>query len=117
VRAFASLAIRGRRLAYAVIAEPIDAEVDAARIEYRRIHCGVFERIIRECITVGEFPPRNGQASAACLVAALKEGLVGPLAAESESVDDQGRALTDSIATFARRAVSGKEPSDDRSHG
>src|SRR5215470_7222865 len=83
VRAFASRALRGRRLAAAVMAEPVDPEVDDVRLEYRRTHYGTFERIIREGIAAGEFPSQDVAASAACLVGAFMEGLVSPLAMES----------------------------------
>src|ERR1700759_4244106 len=36
IRVFARRAVQARRLAWAMIAEPADAEVDAARIVYRR---------------------------------------------------------------------------------
>ncbi len=51
-------------------------------------------------------------ASAACLVGACLEGLVGPLDPESGSVDGTRRALIDSIMSFALRAVPAKEPND-----
>lgn len=109
VRAFASRALQGRRLAYAVIAEPVDPEVDAVRLEYRRIHCATFERLIGEGIGNGEFPPQDVAASAACLVGAFIEGLVGPLAMESSAASGDGTKLIDAIERFAVRAVSGKE--------
>jgi len=114
VRAFASRALRGRRLAYAVLAEPVDPEVDDVRLEYRRIHYGTFERIIREGIATGEFPPQDVPASAACLVGAFMEGLVGPLAMASAQGPGDGAGLIDAIERFALRAVAGKEsPPDD----
>src|SRR5881394_654686 len=48
VRVFARRAVRARRLAWAMIAEPAEAEVDAARIVTRRAFAEVFERLIRE---------------------------------------------------------------------
>jgi AcrR family transcriptional regulator len=116
VRAFASRALRGRGLAYAVIAEPVDPEVDDVRLEYRRIHCGTFARILRDGIAGGAFPPQHVGASAACLVGAVIEGLVGPLAMASASDHDDGAALIDAIERFALRAVSGKEATDPSVH-
>jgi AcrR family transcriptional regulator len=110
VQAFASRALRGRRLACAVLAEPVDPEVDDVRLEYRRIHYGTFERIIREGIQAEEFPPQDVASSAACLVGAFMEGLVSPLAMESTSDDDENARLIDAIVRFALRAVSGRQP-------
>jgi AcrR family transcriptional regulator len=110
VRAFASRALRGRRLAAAVLAEPVDAEVDNVRLEYRRIHCGTFERIISEGIQAGEFPPQDVSAGAACLVGAFMEGLISPLALESTPNDDESERLIDALVRFALRAISGREP-------
>jgi len=107
VRAFASRALRGRCLAAAVMAEPVDPEVDDVRLEYRRIHYGTFERIIREGIAAGEFPTQDVAASAACLVGAFMEGLVSPLAFESAGDDRENASLIDAIVRFAMRAVSG----------
>ena len=112
VRTFASRAIRGRRLASAVLAEPVDPEVDDVRLEYRRIHYGTFERIIREGIAAGEFPSQDVAASAACLVGAFMEGLVSPLAFESAGDDRENASLIDAIVRFAMRAVSGTASPD-----
>ena len=108
VCAFARRAIQGRRLAYALVGEPVEGEIDAARLEYRRALGDVFARILREGIASGEFPAQDVEASAACLVGALIEGLVGPLAPSSGSVDD-GENLVEAIALFCLRAVSGKD--------
>ncbi len=106
--AFASRAIRGRRLAYAMIAEPVDPEVDSVRLEYRRALGRELEAILADGIASSEFPPQDVKASAACLVGALIEGLVGPLAPTSVEVDDDGGRLVEGIVTFCLRAVSGK---------
>jgi AcrR family transcriptional regulator len=108
VGAFASRALRRRGLAYAVIAEPVDPEVDDVRLEYRRIHCSTFEKILREGIRNGEFPSQHVVASAACLVGAFIEGLVGSLAMDSANDLGNDAELLDAIEQFALRAVSGQ---------
>lgn len=107
VRVFARRAVRARRLAWAMIAEPAEAEVDAARITYRRAFAAVFERLIRDGIASSEFPPQNPAASAACLMGALNEGLIGPLAPEAGTLPDT-RALVDAITAFCLQAVSAR---------
>jgi AcrR family transcriptional regulator len=107
IRAFASRALRGRRLAYALIAEPVDPEVDATRLKYRRALGRVFETIIEQGIRAGEFPPQNLNVSAAALVGACMESLVGPLSPESVTTNDEKNALIDAIIAFSLRAVAG----------
>src|SRR5215831_5955545 len=48
VRVFAERAVRARRLAWAMLAEPAEPEVDAARLIYRRAFAAVFEKLIRD---------------------------------------------------------------------
>ena len=43
VRVFAERAVRARRLAWAMLAEPAEPEVDAARLIYHRAFAAVFE--------------------------------------------------------------------------
>jgi len=107
IRVFARRAVRARRLAWAMIAEPAEPEVDAARLIYRRAFSAVFESLIRDGIVAGEFPPQNPAASAACLMGALSEGLIGPLAPEAGSLPDT-RALIDAITAFCLQAVSAR---------
>ena len=83
IRVFAHRAVQARRLAWAMIAEPAEAEVDAARIVYRRAFAEVFEKLIREGAAAGEFPEQNTAAAAACVMGAMSEGLIGPLAPEA----------------------------------
>lgn len=108
VRAFAIRALRGRRLAYALMAEPVDSEIDATRLKYRRALGRVFETIIEQGIRSGEFPPQSILVSAACLVGACIEGLIGPLSPESITTGEDQEALVESIVAFCVRSVSCK---------
>ena len=56
IRTFAARALRGRRLAYALIAEPVDPEVETVRLDYRAQLARCFEGILREGIMRGVFP-------------------------------------------------------------
>jgi AcrR family transcriptional regulator len=105
VRVFADRAVRARRLAWAMLAEPSEPEVDAARLTYRRAFAEVFEELIGAGIRSGEFPAQNAAASAACVMGALSEGLIGPLAPEVPDLAD-ARALIDAIIRFCLQAVS-----------
>lgn len=109
VGAFSRRALRARRLAYAIIVEPVDPEVDQVRLEYRRAQTRVFASMIRDGIDVGELPRQNVETSAACLVGAFLEGLVSPLSHGLELDDESAERLLADIESFAVRAVSGKE--------
>ncbi len=107
IRVFARRAVQARRLAWAMIAEPAEAEVDAARIVYRRAFADVFEQVIRDGISAGEFPAQNAAASAACVIGGMNEALIGPLAPEAPDLSNT-RALIESITAFCLQAVSAK---------
>lgn len=107
VRVFALRAVRARRLAWAMIAEPAEPEVDAARLEYRRAFADVFEGLILAGIASAEFPPQNARIAAAGLIGALTEGLVGPLAHDAATPPDAD-ALARAITVFCLQAVSAR---------
>jgi AcrR family transcriptional regulator len=79
VETFARRALRGRRLAWALLAEPVDPAVEVERLAFRRAYAADFEHVLREGVAAGELAPQNVQLSAAALVGALGEALVGPL--------------------------------------
>ena len=105
VESFVRRALEGPHLAYAFIAEPADARVEAARLRARRALTEVYQDIVREGIARGEFPEQDLDVTAACIFGAFTEALVGPIAARS--VKDQER-LIGAIVAFCERAVSGK---------
>jgi AcrR family transcriptional regulator len=105
VESFASRALEGPHLAYAFIAEPIDPEVDAARIVCRQQFGEVFQRLLQAGIKSGEFAAQSTEVSAACIVGAFTEALVRPVAATAQTRDK--KKLIDSIADFCVRAAAG----------
>ena len=105
VESFVRRALEGPHLAYAFIAEPADARVEAARLRARRAFSEVYERIVRDGIARGEFPPQDLDVTAACIFGAFTEALVGPIAARG--VRDKER-LVEAIVTFCGRAVAGR---------
>jgi len=108
VESFTRRALDGRYLAYAFIAEPVDPEVDEARIRHRRAIAEVLKSIVRAGIESGEFPDQDLDASAACLVGAFTEALIGPTAPSAEAVSDRER-LIEQICTFCFRAIAGRD--------
>jgi len=105
VRLFGARALQGRRLAYALMAEPLDPEIDEIRIKYRHRLGAVYESLIRDGIKAGEFPPQDAASSAACLVGACMEALVGPVCLPEGASEKKRKALLDHIARFALGGV------------
>ncbi len=104
VAAHARRALRRRRLAWALLHEPVDPLVDAERLVYRRTYCRHMAGLLRQGIAAGEIPDQNVELSAAAVVGAIAESLVGPLS----PVAGQIAAEQDIIATlvrFCRRSV------------
>lgn len=77
---FAERALKNPTLAWALIAEPVDPEVDQERLIYRARYAQLFERTIEQGIAAGDLPPQNASYSSTALVGAIAESLIGPLA-------------------------------------
>ena len=76
---FARRALRRPRLAYALLAEPVDTAVEAERLVFRRAFRDVFADRIEEGTASGRLPRQDPQLTAAALVGACAEALIGPL--------------------------------------
>jgi AcrR family transcriptional regulator len=102
---FSMRAMRGRRLAYALIAEPCDPEIDLARLRYRAALADQIARLIREGVKSGEFVQVDVPTAASCVTGAFMEALVGPLAPEAAPNSAAARDLAQSIAALSARMV------------
>jgi AcrR family transcriptional regulator len=108
---FAERALRRPRLAWALIAEPVDPRVDAERLAYRARYAELIAAGLRDGIDAGELPAQNVDLTAAALVGGCGEALVGPLSplaadrgAETARDDSDGE-IVQGLRTFVRRAV------------
>lgn len=103
---FAERAIAGRRLAYALIAEPVDPLVEAERLEYRRAYAEIFRDLLLEGMKKGEFAEADASVQATAIVGALAETLVEPLGQAQEPLpESQQQILTNTILNFCLKAV------------
>jgi AcrR family transcriptional regulator len=101
---FAARALRRPRLAWALIAEPVDPLVDAERLAYRARYSELTAEALRAGIAAGELPDQNAELTAAALVGGCGEALVGPLSPLAGSAPESGAILA-ALETFVRRAV------------
>jgi AcrR family transcriptional regulator len=104
IATFAERAMRVPRLAWALIAEPVDPLVDAERLAYRKRYAELIAELLREGIAGGEMPAQNVELTAAALVGGAGEALVGPLSPIAGSRPATPELLAD-LRTFVRRAV------------
>jgi AcrR family transcriptional regulator len=112
VEAFALRALRNPRLAFALIAEPVDALVDAQRLRYRQAYADVFLELVEQGIDSGEFAPQLPSVSAAALVGVIAESLIGPLTwPQPGQPAVQAGPLIAAIQAFCLRAVAGSPAS------
>jgi AcrR family transcriptional regulator len=100
---FAERALRRPRLAWALLAEPVDPLVDAERLTYRERYASLVAEVLRAAIAAGELPEQNVELTAAALVGGCGEALVGPLSPvrTAPPVAD----IVGSLRTFVRRAA------------
>lgn len=106
VDGFARRAVASGRIAYAVIAEPAPAEVEATRVRHRRDLASVFATVIADGVDSGQFPQQDPTITATGVVGAISEIIVGPLAPMARRPADTEAVLERTIA-FAHRAVVG----------
>jgi AcrR family transcriptional regulator len=101
---FAERALRNPRLAWALIAEPVDPLVDAERLAYRERYASVIAEGLRAGIETGELPEQNVELTAAALVGGCGEALVGPLSPLAGARPERGQIL-EALRLFVHRAV------------
>jgi AcrR family transcriptional regulator len=104
VTTFAARALAERRLAWAVIAEPVDPEIDALRLDFRQSLAADLEARIRIAIARKLLPEQDARIAAPAIVGALMEGLLGPLAPTYEA-EGPAREAVQSAALLALRAL------------
>src|SRR3954470_5356620 len=90
VETFARRALAGRRLAWALLAEPVDPVVEAERLAFRRAYRDAFMRVTND-----------DELTAAALVGAIGEVLVGPLSPTRPDTDED--ALVADLVTLCQR--------------
>ncbi|MEO7031277.1 MAG: TetR/AcrR family transcriptional regulator [Herbaspirillum sp.] len=104
VRSFVRRAMRNRRLAYALIAEPCEREIDEARLIWRHAIGQQIVGIIEEGQRSGHFQQELcANVAAAVIVGGSMEALVGPLSPLAPNLDaksDTADCLADEIATI-----------------
>jgi AcrR family transcriptional regulator len=106
VDTFARRALQGRRLAWALLAEPVDPAVEAERLQFRRAYADVFAAALQDGVTAGELAAMDVDLVAAACVGALGEALVGPLA----SPGDAPEVLVASLQAFCLSAIQIRSP-------
>jgi AcrR family transcriptional regulator len=107
VETFARRALRGRRLAWALLAEPVDPAVEEERLAFRRAYAQVFSLSLREGVADGSLPPQDADVTAVALVGAIGEVLTQPHDLNEE-------ALVASLVRFCLRSIT--EESDVHRH-
>lgn len=106
-RTVATRAMRARRVAYALIAEPTDPAIDAERIVYRRTLAAAFETIVADGVADGSLPEQSPGLSAAFLVGAMMEALVSPLSPLADAPHEDETRVLDAIVALCCRTVGG----------
>jgi AcrR family transcriptional regulator len=101
VETFARRALHGRRIAWALLAEPVDPAVEAERLAFRRAFRDAFAAALPAHV-------EDRELIAAALVGAIGEALVGPLSPTSARIDEDRVVAT--LVAFALRSVTQEEP-------
>jgi AcrR family transcriptional regulator len=102
IETFARRAGHAPTLAYALMAEPVDPAVEAARLASKRAYQQIFATLLDEAVAAKEIAPLDARLAAAAIVGALQEALLGPL-----GTGRAGDAVVEQLVTFTVNAVGG----------
>lgn len=100
VRTFAERALRAPTLAYALLVEPVDPQVDTERLLFRESFRDALAVAIAAAVEAGEIPDQDASVTAACIVGAIGEALILPLA---RGAGDS--AIIPALLTFTLRSL------------
>ncbi|HVV21221.1 MAG TPA: TetR/AcrR family transcriptional regulator [Pseudonocardiaceae bacterium] len=79
LRTYARRALKVPRLAYVLLAEPVDNHVEAKRLEFRRAYQDIIADIVADGVHTGDLPGQDAKVTAAALVGAYGNVMLGPL--------------------------------------
>jgi AcrR family transcriptional regulator len=102
---FAGRAVRDRKRAWAMIAEPADAETDAMRLAYRKALAEQFGNLVSAAVAGGHMPEIDAALAVPAMIGALIEGLAGPLAMEAGNDEARARQAVQTLTLFALRGL------------
>ncbi|MBC9881477.1 helix-turn-helix transcriptional regulator [Bradyrhizobium sp. INPA01-394B] len=94
-----------RRLAWGILAEPVDVDVSASRLASRREIAGEIAARIDAAVRAGHLPAQDTALAATALLGALHEALVGPLAPDNLEDPAKMRDAVQTVTLLALRAV------------
>ena len=105
IATFAARALAARRLAFALLAEPVEPELDAARSTYGQALAARFEQHVSRAVAGGHLPGQDAALAASALVGALVAGIVGSLPPAAPENAAAARARVQTLTLFALRGL------------
>jgi AcrR family transcriptional regulator len=114
IATFADRAAANRRLTFALMAEPVEAELESVRARFRAAVATAFAQRIRSAIAAGHLAQQDAALAAAALVGIFMEGLVGPLAPAAK---EHPLALRERVQTLTLFMLRGLGIADARARG
>ncbi|GIE92194.1 TetR/AcrR family transcriptional regulator [Actinoplanes regularis] len=106
IRTLSGRALQGRRLAWALLYEPVSPAVEVERLVYRRSYTELGERIIHDGLAGGDFVPQDARLAASAIVGAISGALVGWIHPDSpEPSPETQTGAIEGIRMFCLRAL------------
>ena len=109
VEAFARRALRAPRLAWALLAEPVDPAIEAERLVFRRAYRDAIAGVIADGVDAGELPPQDAGGQRGRARRRDRRGDGRP-ALPHRGDPTTPRPSIASLRDFCIRSVTGKEP-------
>lgn len=99
---FGRRALSGRRMAWALLFEPVSPVVEAERLVYRRSYTELLAGIVGDGCAAGDFLPQDTGTAASAVLGAVSEALIGSISPDSP---EPPPGVVDGIRAFCFRAL------------
>ncbi|GAC79812.1 DNA-binding transcriptional regulator, AcrR family [Gordonia malaquae] len=102
---FADRALRGRRMAWSLLFEPVIPAVDAERLRLRQWYRDLGEAVIAAGVASSAFVDQDVRVTASAVMGAISEALVGALNPDTSPLATDPDQLLGTIRAFCLRAL------------
>ena len=108
LRLFAIRAMQSQRIAHALIAEPVEPQVDVERLRFRAEYTAILSELLRGAHAAGECVVRNPEILAAFLVGGVAQSLITtPIGMGTKTAEFAPEIMIESITYAVENAVFG----------